>query len=98
MIAGYSSNDTNLTIPIAAIPELSTAEANTTTGDNREIVHALCEKFYQWYNGLAADKPTKLTISRTSLTNDVTGEVSITYTVNCKCAVAAGALNVESET
>jgi hypothetical protein len=38
---GYSSNGTNITIPIAQLPGLSAAEADAVTGDWREILQAI---------------------------------------------------------
>lgn len=81
MIANYSSDGTNMTLPIASFAQLLADEAHTTTGDNRKMLFAFIERFWQWYNGLAvADRPTKVTIARSSSTNDQTGVVRRTYT------------------
>jgi hypothetical protein len=58
LFPGYSSDGTNITIPIADIEGLTAAEANSTTGDWREIFYGLCTTVFIHYNGLvAADKP-----------------------------------------
>lgn len=83
VIASWSEDGTNVTFPIASVPELTAAEADATTGDSRKVIFALMEKFYQWYLGLAtADRPTKLTISRSSSTDDATNLTTRYYTVS----------------
>lgn len=58
MWSGYSSDGTNITIPIAALPGLTSDEANASTGDWRNIVLALVSKAYDYYASLpAADRP-----------------------------------------
>jgi hypothetical protein len=44
---GYSSDGTNITIPIADLPGLSAAEADATTGDWREILQAILRSSWQ---------------------------------------------------
>lgn len=62
LFPGYTSDGTNLTIPIAALDGLTAAEANTTTGDWRSIVLSLCTTVYRHYYALAsADRPTAFT-------------------------------------
>lgn len=59
LFPGYSSDGTNITIPIASIEGLTAAEAHTTTGDWRSIFLSLCATAFIHYDGLAdADKPT----------------------------------------
>lgn len=54
----YSSDGTNITIPIAALDGLTAAEANASTGDWREIALAFSHTLYRHYYGLAAaDRP-----------------------------------------
>lgn len=56
------------------------ADANTTTGDWRQVVAGIMEGLYQkWANLETADRPTKLNISKSS---GVSGNASVlTYTV-----------------
>jgi len=98
MIASYASDDTTLTMPRASFPELSAAEAHTSTGDSRKILFALCERFYQFYNALAADDlPGRLTIQRTTSTNDITGDISRSYQFNFTAVPATGGIEVKDE-
>src|SRR5690606_12798565 len=65
-----------------AVPELTDAEADPTTGDVRKLFYALCEMMYQARNAIAPeDLPVQMQIFRTSSVNDVTGEITRTYTL-----------------
>lgn len=51
MWPGYTSDGTNITIPIAEIPGLSVAEANAVTGDWRDVFQALLlnlDEYMDW--------------------------------------------------
>ena len=41
LIENYSSDGTNLTIPRASLPKLSSAEAHTSTGNSKKFLYAL---------------------------------------------------------
>lgn len=63
----YSSNGTNITIPIASLPTLSAGEAHTSTGDKRVVARALCERLYAAIHGLdTADKPVRFRVAKSS--------------------------------
>ena len=80
-IASYSSDGTDMTLPIATFDELTSAEAHTTTGDMRKIMYAICVELYTNVQALAAaDRPTKWLLTKHSSTNDATGVVTVTYT------------------
>lgn len=62
LFAGYTSDGTDITIPIASILGLTAAEAHTTTGDWRSIFLSLCATAFTHYDGLLdADKPSAFT-------------------------------------
>ena len=71
--AGAASNKT--------LPDLTDAQANPTTGDAVNIIEAFNEALFQHYNGLGADAPAHIRIYRASQTDDATGVVTRTYTV-----------------
>lgn len=49
-------------IPLAALPNLTSAEANETTGDGREVARQIDLAVYEAINALpTADKPTAMT-------------------------------------
>ena len=79
-VANWSEDATNLTIPIASIPEMTAAEADGTTGDMRKCIYALLAKFYAfWLTIPVADRPANMKIYRSTSTNDVTGEITQTF-------------------
>jgi hypothetical protein len=62
LFPNYSSNGTNITIPLADIEGLTAAEAHTTSGDWRNIFLSICHTALQHYDSLAtADKPQAFT-------------------------------------
>jgi hypothetical protein len=59
---------------------MTAAEADAASGDMRKVLFAICDKMYDVYNALeTANKPTKMTIYRSTSTNDITGAVTKSY-------------------
>ena len=78
------------------LDEVTDTEANATTGDWRKIVFGIMEMIYQrWASTQPADRPSKLTITRTSSINSFTGNV--TYNYGVKVSVASGSVEVDDE-
>lgn len=80
----YSSDGTNITIPIAALDGLTAAEADAVTGDWRSIVLAFCATAYRYYSELAtADRPTAFVASPPTqypvTSGDLAGTFKATY-------------------
>lgn len=74
---GYSSDGTDITIPIAALAGLTAGEAHTSTGDWRSIMLAFCSTAYSYYNGLAtADKPQAFSASIPTISAITSGSLS----------------------
>lgn len=81
-----------------AVPELTDAEANASTGDIRKILFALCDKFAQdWINTATADRPSNMTISKSISPNVTTGQETTQYVFRFTTAVAAGSREVVDE-
>lgn len=79
-LAGWSENGTDITVPIATFPEMTAAEADASTGDIRKIMFALIDKLYQTYRATAeANRPGKVSITRTSFPPDSGGVVRHVY-------------------
>lgn len=78
LFPGYTSDGTNITIPIAALDGLTAAEAHTTTGDWRQIVIAMLSTLYKHYAGLTAgvDRPVAITVSAPSVSPVTSGSLS----------------------
>lgn len=87
LFAGMSEDGTDLTIPIASIPELTAAEADAVTGDLRKLIYALSERMFQYYNALpTADRPTKITVAKSIQSSPTTGTQTISYVIRCVTA------------
>jgi hypothetical protein len=89
-LAGWTEDGTNITLPIANLPELTVAEADATTGDIRKIIYAFCEKFHA-VNSLieTANKSTRMAITRNVAygTDDViTKQYTFTFKVTATAA------------
>jgi len=97
-ISGYSSDGTDLTIPIASFPELSTAEAHTSTGDFANFLYAFMEQIFSvWATIPNAARPQKMFISKSLSPNVVTGDETVQFSVRFTTAVDAGSRNVKPE-
>lgn len=81
---------TDLVIPIATFPELTAAEINVTTGDVRKFLYAICEKAWSVWNALlTADRPNKMTLTKSSSVDATTGIVTNVYTFTFKNSITA---------
>lgn len=81
-IDGYELTDTNtkISIPIASLDGLDSTEANATTGDIRKVLRALMAALHAaWIAEDAADRPSRMTIARTSYVDDAAGSTTRTY-------------------
>lgn len=77
-IAGWSEDATNVTFPIASIPQLTAAEADAATGDIRKVLFALLDQIYATWTALpTGDRSTKMTVSRTQ--SMYAGKIGTTY-------------------
>ena len=64
-----------------ALPEVTDTEANATTGDIRKVGYGINEAFWQAWNSTAtADRPGKMTLSKSSSVDATTGITSTFYT------------------
>jgi len=67
--SGYSSDGSSITFSIGsggALPNLSSAEANATTGDYRHVAYELINFFFDEFDAIpTADLPTQMSITRT---------------------------------
>ena len=94
----WSEDATNIIVPIATFPEMTAAEADAATGDIRKILYALLEKLYAVWAALAvADRPSRMTMSRSTSVNDTTGEITRQYVITLVTAPVAGGIEVEDE-
>lgn len=92
-VAGYAYSTNQITLNTAAhasplLVELDAAEANATTGDYRRIVYALLEMLYQKFL-VVTPVPGKVTSTRSTYEDTVTGELVRTYTFQIR-TIATG--------
>jgi len=97
-IASWSEDATNITIPLASLPETDATEADGSTGNISKVMLALNEELYQAYIALAsADRPTKMVITRNTSVNDTTGVITRTYAYSFQTEAAVGGIEVIAE-
>lgn len=79
---GYSATTSDITFTIGAdslLPEISSTEANATTGDYRKILYGFVEGMFDKYSDIPNDDlPTKFEIKR-GTTENLAGELTRTY-------------------
>jgi hypothetical protein len=96
LLPSYSSDGTNMTIPIAAIPGLTSAEAHTTTGDWRAILFRLLSHAENYHYGLAAgDKSNIVSFGKSAAFNQVSRVNSVQ--LNLRLTTTSPDGNVSSE-
>lgn len=84
-ITSWSEDGTDITVPIASFPQLTAAEADGTSGDIRKIIFAILEVLYAKHVSLAtADRPSKLTITKTASVDTATNVLTNTYNFTIK--------------
>jgi len=97
-LPNISEDTTNITLPLASLPELTAAEADGASGDIRKILYALMEQLYSvWAAQEVADRPTKFTMTRATSVNDDTGAITRMYAITLVTAPVAGGIEVEDE-
>lgn len=80
LAGGLANSKTYLCINLDDAPELTSVEANPSTGDMRKIVFALEAALYAAVQGIAAaDRPAKWTNNRQSSVNDSDDVIARTY-------------------
>ena len=81
----------------ATLPEITAAEANATTGDIRKIYYGIAEQLFQSYLAkAAADRPSRMVISKSSNVDATTGLITTNYAF--QFVLAATGLDVTTET
>lgn len=88
---GWTSNGTNITLPISSMAELvDTEAAATVTGDIRKVMYAILENIWtKWVALATADRPAKMNITKSSSVNTSTGVVTNVYTLTFYNSITA---------
>jgi len=92
-ITSWSEDGTDITFPIASIPNLSAALADAATGDWRLCICLIAEHTLNYFSSLApADRPTQVTLA-SNLFVDSAGDIYKTISVTAKItAVMTGSM------
>jgi hypothetical protein len=87
---GFSSDGTNISIPIASFPQLAAAEVDASTGDMRKFLWAFLDFFRgKWIGTAQADRPSKVAFSSGSTIDQTTLETVWTYTITVRTTTSA---------
>lgn len=98
LFANYASDGTEITIPIADLPGLTSGEAHATTGDGRELVRTFLEKVVTSIEALASgDRPTKMTVARSNVVGIGPSSVRRTYTFTFEEAITVSSTSLVAE-
>lgn len=95
-IAGLSEDGTNVSFPIASVPELTAAEADGTTGSFSNWIYAVLCKVYAVYASLTT-KPTGMKVYKSSSTDETTGKITVSFNLQFVTSVSTGSQNVDAE-
>lgn len=86
----WTEDGTDITVPIATFPEMTAAEADAATGDIRKVFFAILEKLVDaWNDTDAADRPTKMTVTKSAVIDTGTGVVTNTYTLRFYTSISS---------
>lgn len=78
--AGSAVAENSLVIPMTSLPELTQAELTGSGADIRRVLFAISEAVFQsWNNKPTADRPVRMTLSRTTTVNDALGVTNRNY-------------------
>lgn len=86
----------SIVIPLAALPGLTAAEADDTTGDGREVARSLDVAMFEGFTGLSeVARPAHMTVTATSSTTGTTR--NRTYTKSYTLEIDDAQLNLLPE-
>lgn len=91
----YAADNTAMTVPLSFFPEVSSAEADESTGDSRKIIYGLLKKWESVYAGLS-DKPTRMKIQRSSTAVNSSGQYTVNFNISFTLSVSASDVAAES--
>ena len=96
-IANWSEDGVDISVPLATFTELTAAEADGTTGDIRKLLFAICYELFESWNGKAtADRPSNMTISKSTLVDNPNATLTHTFSFKFVCEIGAQEVKDES--
>lgn len=94
-IASWSEDGTNVTFPLASVPQFTAAEGDGTTGDWRACFFRMLDHTYDYLDGLAtADKPSKISITRV-LNGNADGTLNYSYNITVRNDIDTNSVTAE---
>jgi hypothetical protein len=98
IFSGYTADGSGLTIPFSAIPGLTSAEAHPTTGDAREVLRLILEKYFTAIQALpTSERPAFMSITRGGLIGLDSVTVRRSYQLSFDESVAASVTALRAE-
>lgn len=98
VFSGYIATGTEITIPLAALPGLTSAEANATTGDAREILRIILEKYAAVIESLSSEnKPEKMLMNRGGLVGLSATQIRRSYNISFDESVGTTSTTIVAE-
>ena len=89
LAANGTATAQSIAIPLSALPGLSAAEANASTGDIRKVARAICAALHKAYiEEATADRPARMEISRNTSVDESTDSTTRIYQARFQVAVA----------
>lgn len=86
---GYTADSSGITIPLTALPGLSAAEADETTGDIRKVARAIFAALHAAFLAEAeADRPEQMQLSRYTNVDESSNTTTRTYQARFNVEVA----------
>lgn len=80
--ANYTADSTTMTFTLSDYASVDSSEADPSTGDTRRVLYGLLQDVYsRWASIETEDRPTKMTITRTTNVNDTAKSAVVTFTV-----------------
>jgi hypothetical protein len=96
---GWAEDGTDITVPLAAFPELTAAEADAATGSIADVLYAIAHRAYAAFNSIpAASRPANWVAYKAETPVAGADDRSrISFTFSFLTSVPAGQRNVVAE-
>ena len=96
---GWSEDGTDITVPLAAFPELTAAEADAADGSIADVLYAIAHRAYAAFNSVpVASRPVNWVMYKAETPVAGTGDQSrIQFTFSFLTSIPAGQRNVVAE-
>ena len=84
-LSDFASDSTYMKLPYTNFVETTSTEANASTGDIRKMYFGICQGMFNSYNNkAAADRPTRMIISKAVSVDTISGISTVQYTFTFK--------------